>query len=405
MKVLIIDVNCKHSSTGRIVYDLYTHLKENSHEVRVCYGRGPLIKEPDIYKFSSNIEVYFHALMTRITGLTGIYSPFATRRLIKLIEEFQPNVVHIHELHAYFVNISPLLKYLKINNIKTVWTFHCEFMYTGKCGHAYECEKWKSECGQCPQVKEYPKSFFFDFTRAMHRDKIRLFRDFNNLIIVTPSEWLANRVKQSFLKNKDIRVIHNGIDTQNVFYPRQYEDIKQKYNIKDERIVLAVASNLMSENKGGQWVLELARRFKNENIKFFLIGVDDIDIVIRENVIMLGRTKDQQELAKYYSLADVTILPSKKETFSLVCAESLACGTPVIGFEAGAPSEIAPSGHGVFIPYGNIDEMKKKIESIFNGSNVLDSREEHVEFSRSNYSNANMTESYMKLYTDISYKK
>ena len=239
MKVLLIDVNCKHSSTGKIVYDLYAALNRQGHTAAVCYGRGPLVKEPDIFKFGLDAETWLHALLTRITGLTGYFSPISTMRLLRFIKRFQPDVVHIHELHAYFVNIGPVMRYLKAHNIKTVWTFHCEFMYTGKCGHANDCEKWKTQCGPCPQLHEYPKSLFFDFTKKMFEDKKKWFTGFDNLTIVTPSQWLANRVKQSFLKVKNIQVIRNGVDTANIFYPRDYASIKVKHNLTDEKIVLA----------------------------------------------------------------------------------------------------------------------------------------------------------------------
>ncbi len=399
MKVLLIDVNCKHSSTGKIVYDLYSELNNQDHEAAICYGRGPLVKEPMIYKFSSNLEMYAHAFLTRITGLTGVYSPIATHRLIKHIEKFNPDIVHIHELHAYFVNITPLINYLKKNKIKTVWTFHCEFMYTGKCGHAYECEKWKVECGNCPQVREYPSSLFFDFTKKMFNEKKKLFHNFNNLTIVTPSEWLANRVKQSFLKDKDIRVIHNGIDTTNIFYPRNFEHLKKKHNITDEKIVLAVAPNLMSEQKGGRWLLELAKKFINDDkIKFVLIGVDDLNQDFDDNIIALGRTSNQIELAEYYSMADITLLTSIKETFSLVSAESLACGTPVIGFDSGAPSEIAPKGYGVFVEYGDIKSLVREIRIFLNKESKLKSKNECELYGKERYPKSLMFQHYMKLY-------
>lgn len=400
MKVLLIDVNCKNSSTGKIVYDLYTEVNKSGHTAAICYGRGSKINEPNIYKFSSNIEMYTHALLTRLTGMTGYFSYFATRNLIKFMDKFKPDVVHLHELHAYFVNIAPIVNYLKEKKIKTVWTFHCEFMYTGKCGYAYECEKWKSECGHCSQVKEYPSSLLFDFTKKMFKDKKRLLDDFNNLTIITPSKWLADRVKQSFLSDRDIRVIHNGIDTLNIFYPRDYGHLKEKHNITDEKIVLSVAPNLMSERKGGKWVIELAKLLKNEKIKFILIGVDDINEKFDENIIALGRTENQHVLAEYYSMADITVLTSAKETFSLVCAESLACGTPIVGFDSGAPREIAPEGYGIFVPYGEIEKMKNIIASIFYGKVNINSSFDCTYFVKENYSKKVMVDNYLDIYLE-----
>lgn len=400
MRVLLIDVNCKYSSTGKIVYDLYTGLNKSGHTAAVCYGRGPLISEPNIYKFSSDIEVYAHAFLTRLTGLTGSYSYFATRKLLKLIDKFKPDVVHIHELHAYFVNLTPVINYLKKNKIKVVWTFHCEFMYTGKCGYAYECEGWKNECGHCPQVKEYPSSLLFDFTNKMFKEKKSLFDSFDNLTIVTPSKWLADRVKQSFLGNRDIQIIHNGIDTEIIFYPRQFEHLKLKHNISDEKIVLAVAPDLMSERKGGKWVLELSKRFKDKKIKFILIGIDDLSEKTNDNVIIIGKTENQHELAEYYSMADLFVICSKRENFPTTCIEALSCGTNVIGFDEGGTRETAPEGYGIFVPYGDVDELEKTVRLIFSGLIQLKSKEECAQFGREKYSKIEMMENYRSIYKE-----
>lgn len=398
MRILLIDVNCKQNSTGKIVYDLYGELNDKGHIASVCYGRGPLIKEPNIHKFSSNIETYAHAFLTRVTGLTGIYSPIATRKLIKIIDEFKPDVVHIHELHAYFVNIAPLMTYLKKNNIRTIWTFHCEFMYTGKCGHALSCEKWKKECGDCPQLKEYPSSLFFDFTRKMFNMKKRLFADWDNLVITTPSKWLADRVRQSFLYNKDIQVIYNGIDTKNIFYPRRFEHLKEKHNLTNEKIILAVAPNLMSKSKGGHFIVELAQKLRFENVKFILIGIDDLKQNFDDNIIALGKTSNQIKLAEYYSMADLLVLTSEKETFSLVCVESLACGTPILGFESGAPSEIATRGYGIFVEYGDVDSLAVIVKEILHGEKIFRSRGECAKYAKDNYAKEVMTGKFLNVY-------
>lgn len=396
MRVLLLDVNCKSGSTGKIIYDLYSQLNKKGHIAAIGYGRGRLVHEPNIIKFSSNIEVYIHALLTRITGLTGYFSPFATRKLMKFIDEFKPDVVHLNDMHGYFVNILPLMRYLKKNNIKTVWTFHCEFMYTGKCGYSYGCEKWKSECGHCLNLKDYPTSILFDFTKKMFNAKKEIFKDFNNLIIATPSKWLANRVKQSFLKEKEIVVVHNGIDTKNIFHPRGFEHLKKKHNIKNEKIVLAVAPDIMCDRKGGRYVLELAKEMKDENVKFILIGVTDLNEKFDENIIALGRTENQMELSEYYSLANVFVICSKKETFSMTCIESLSCGTPVVGFKAGAPETIALKEYSDFVDYGDIEKLEKLINK------WLSKRKEYnynlSEIAHEKYSKEKMFENYLTIY-------
>lgn len=363
MRVLQIDVNCKSGSTGKIAYDLHTQLIKDGHTSAVCYGRGEKINEPNIYKFGYDLETKIHAALTRVTGLTGCYSYFSTKRLLRFMRAFKPDVVHIHELHAYFVNLKPVIRYLKEKKIKTIWTFHCEFMYTGKCGYAYECENWKTECGKCPHLKDYPKSFFFDFTKRMFRDKKNLMTDFESLTIITPSQWLADRAKQSFLGDKGIQVIHNGVDTENVFYPRNFEHLKKRHHLTDEKIILAVAPDLMSDRKGGKYVVELAKMMKDENVKFILIGVEDLSKKFPDNVIALCRTDNQVELAEYYSMADVFVICSEKETFSMTCAEAWSCGTPIIGFKSGAPETVFHEPYAIFIESNDKKQMITKIES------------------------------------------
>ena len=270
-RVLLIDVNCKFSSTGKIVYNLFKGLKEDGREAAICYGRGDEIHEEGIYKFGLDWETNIHAGLARITGYNGCFSPLSTKRLIAYIEEFQPDVIHIHELHAYFVNIKPLLEYIKKRKIKVVWTFHCEYMYTGKCGHAYSCTNFMHGCGKCPAVHEYPKSLFIDRTKQMFNMKRKAMNGLD-VEIVAPSEWLAKRVKMSFLQNVKISIIHNGIDT-NIFKEQNTKSLRNELKIPSEnQVVLAVAPDIMSESKGGKWVLKLAESMKDKPITFILIG-------------------------------------------------------------------------------------------------------------------------------------
>ncbi len=364
MKVLFIDVNCKNSSTGKIVYDLYTAVNKTSNEAAICYGRGKKINEHNIFKFGLDFETYIHALLTRITGFTGCFSPISTFRLIRFIKKFKPDVVHIHELHAYFVNIVPLIEYLKKKNIKTIMTLHCEFSYTGKCGHSVECEKWKTECGDCPHLREYPSTLLFDHTKEMFYQKKKLFEDFDNLTVVTPSKWLADRARQSFLGTKNIYVIPNGIDTK-VFSPKDAYDLREKHGIaSDERVVLAVAPNLMSDNKGGRYVLRLASMMEEKNVRFILIGVDEEMTPPNSKIIILHRIYDKELLARYYSLADVFVICSERENFPTTCLEAQCCGTPVCGFDVGGVKETILNGSEL-CEYADVFGLMDNVLNIF----------------------------------------
>ena len=398
MRILYINVICKHGSTGKITYDLYTQCKDDGHEAVVCYGRGPKLKEPDVYKFGLDWETNVHALLTRLTGVNGCWSFFSTRRLLKFMDAFKPDVVHLHEPHAYFVNLQPLYDYFAKRNIPLVYTFHCEYAYTGKCGYAYDCERWKTGCGNCPQVREYPASFFFDFTKQMFRRKQAQWENLKKVVITTPSGWLADRVRCSFLKDRDIRVVYNGVDTKNVFYRRDTKALREEHGLTDEKIVLTVAPKLMGERKGGRWVVQLARQMKDENIKFIMVGIEDMSQKFPDNVIPIARTANQHKLAEYYSMADCFVICSDKETFSMTCAESLCCGTPIAGFYSGAPETVFLQPHAVFGTYGDLDELEKNVKLQLN---TAFDREKLAKEMQQLYSRDSMYENFMNIYKEL----
>lgn len=401
MRVLLLDVNCKYSSTGKIVYDLYTQLRADGHEAAIAYGRGPIVEGENIYRFSPVWEVYLHALLTRVTGYTGCFSYVATRRLMKYIEKFQPDVVHLHDMHGYFVNIATLVEYLKKKQIRTIWTFHCEFMYTGKCGHAHECEKWKEQCGACPHLQDYPQSVLLDRTSAMLSEKKRMFDGFTKLTIVSPSEWLAKRAKQSFLKDKEIVTIHNGIDT-GLFCTQKVDALREDNGLENTKVVLAAAADLMSENKGGKEVLKIAEFMKQENVKFVLIGMPNAEQQYGENVIAIERISDQTKLAKYYSMADVFLICSKRENFPTTCIEALCCGTPIVGYDAGGTAETARGRVGRFVQYGDTKGVISAINEFF-AEDREELRELCEQYGKQRYSKQHMYQEYLKIYQQYSF--
>lgn len=400
MKIAQVDVNYNFSSTGKIVAQLGSGLDAMGHSTMVCFGRGPDIEAGNVHRISSKAEVLAHVLGTRITGLTDYFSPLSTRRLIEHFKKFKPDVVHLHDLHGYFLNITSVVDFLKINRIPTVWTFHCEFMYTGKCGFAFNCEKWKTECNNCPSLRDYPKSLFFDFTTSMFQEKQRMFANFENLHLVAPSEWLANRMRQSIVQDKHISVIHNGLDI-TTFRRRLTTKLKSSLGLTNEFIVLSVGADLLSERKGGKWVLELAKRNLDTDIVFVMVGVDEAPNIFLPNVRIISRVLDQDKLAEYYSMADVLLLTSERETFSMVCAESLACGLPVIGFDSGAPTEVALPGFGKFVPYANIAALEALLFCVRSGQAGLMSPTECEKFARDRYSKETMIKRYESIYQKL----
>lgn len=404
MKVLQVNCVYKRGSTGKIVNDLHNSLRDKGIKSIVCYGRGVKVKEPFVYKTSSEFSGKFNNIKSRFTGMPYNGSFLATNKLLKIIKKENPDIVHLHCINGFFINIYKIIEYLKISNIKTVLTLHAEFMYTGGCGHSYDCESWKNGCGKCPQLREATNSYFLDETKKNWIKMKKAFEGFDNIKVVSVSPWLESRAKQSpILRGKSHCTILNGIDNKNIFKPTEYAELKTKHRLKDERLIIHVTANFKSNAKGGQYILELARRIEDKNIKIIVIGNQDNTVNIPNNVIDVGRVENQIELAKYYSMGDLTVITSKKETFSMVCAESLSCGTPVIGFRAGGPEQISLDKYSEFVEYGDVNSLEKCIYTWINKKESIKSsiRNNSNEF----YSKEKMCDEYIRVYTEtVDYK-
>lgn len=404
VKVLQVNNVYKRGSTGKIVYDVHNFLQEEGIKSVVCYGRGQKECDVNIYKTSSEILAKFNALRSRITGLQFNGAWFATYKLLKIIKKEQPDIVHLQCINGYFVDIYKLLEFLKKNKIKTVLTLHAEFMHTGGCGHAYECNKWLNGCGNCPQLRDATKSYYFDRTHTAWLKMKNAFENFDGLKIVSVSRWLENRAKRSpILSNHDFTVINNGIDTENTFKPTNFLHLKKKHGLTDEKILLHVTANFSLRDddiKGGRYIVQLAERLKERNIKIILIGSRDLSIPLPENIINIGRTNNQEELSAYYSMADLTVLTSERETYSMVSVESLSCGTPVVGFRAGGPESISIKEYSKFVEFADILSLEKTILDWINLKSSLEANT-LIEKAAKCYSRKNMGLQYLKLYSDL----
>lgn len=364
MKVLQVNCVYQKGSTGKIVSDIHAELKNRGITSIVCYGRGEKINEKNIYKVSSELYSKFNQIRAKCTGLLYGGCFFSTNKLCSIIQREQPDLVHLHCINGYFVNIYRLIQWLKRRNIRTVITLHAEFMHTANCGYALECEKWKTGCGKCPRNKTEIGSLLFDSTHRSWRKMKRAFDGFDNLAVVSVSPWLMERAKQSpILADKKHCVIFNGLDT-DIYKIYDTQELRQKHGLTDEKIIFHATSCFSADPnhiKGGHFVLKVAEALKNEKIKILVAGSYSPEIKIPPNMIMLGLITNQTLLAQYYSMADVTLLTSKKETFSMVCAESLCCGTPVVGFKAGAPEQISLADYSTFVEYGDIRNLEVAI--------------------------------------------
>jgi len=395
MRILQINTVYKFGSTGRIVSDIHDQLGGYGFESFIIYGRGKPIANSNIFKTSPEWDGKLQALYGRISGDFYGGAFFSTYKLIKKVKEISPDVVHLHLLNGNYINNYKLLIFLAKNNFKTIITLHAETTYTGLCGHAFDCERWLIGCGKCPQVFNEYQSLFFDKTSNEWSKKAKAFAKFSNLTIVSVSMWLKERAMRSpMLKDFNFYVIGNGLDT-SVFHFVETTAIREKLGIKKEKIILHVTPSFRHVAKGGKYVIELANRLLTENVRIIIIGYDGYDEALPANIITITHTESQLELAQYYSLADVTLLTSKRETFSMVCAESLSCGTPVIGFKAGAPEQISLAEYSEFVEYGDIDKLLDITKNWLNRK--IDSSIIEMEASK-RYSKKIMGDEYINLY-------
>lgn len=362
MKILQVNNVYRIGSTGKIMYDIHQEILMQEMNSIVCYGRGVSCYDKDVYKISKELYSKINHFWANLSGLMYGGCFFSTRKLKKIIAKEEPDIVHLQCINGYFLNIYKLIEWLKKKRIKTVLTLHAEFMYTGNCGHALECEKWKSGCGNCPRLKQETGSYFFDRTRESWNRMKKAFDGFNNdLLVVSVSPWVMERAKQSpILANKNHKVILNGLDT-NIFKFYNTKTLERKY-VSNQKIIFHATPYFTDDKnhlKGGYYVIKLAKILTKENIKFLIAGKFKNNMKLPSNITLLGEIKSQIQLAKYYSMADITILTSKKETFSMITAESLCCGTPVIGFKAGGPEQIALKEYTEFVAYSDTKELKK----------------------------------------------
>ncbi len=398
----ILQINCVYSkgSTGKLTQILHTGIQENGFKSLVIYGRGKKIKAPSIHYVCGDIIGKINHAVSRITGMMygGCY--LSTAKIKSIIKKEQPDVVHLQCINGYFLNIYHLINWLKKRGIHTVLTLHAEFMYTANCSHAVDCEQWMSGCKKCLRFKKETESLWINQTARSFKKMQEAFRGFNDLLtVVSVSPWLMERAKRSLiLANKKHVCIYNGVDA-SVFHRYPEENVKKQYCPNGEKMIFHATACFSDRNgnlKGGIWLLRLAEHMKEQNVRFVVAGKICVEKSVPENVILLGEILDQQELARLYSVADVTLLVSRKETFSMVVAESLCCGTPVVGFRAGGPEQIAISEYSDFYSQGDLEEIKKGVEKWIWNSKI--NKDEISKKAISIYSTEKMIENYVAVY-------
>jgi len=358
MKIVEINGVCK-GSTGNIMLDIANTARASGNEVYTFSERKKGTPPGEHRYFGFFIENMLHRIVSVFSGISGVGSVIGTRCLLREIKKIDPDVLHLHNLHGWYINLPMLFRFIKKHHIKTVWTLHDCWGFTAQCSHftIEKCDKWKTGCYSCPRYRLYPYTFV-DRTKRMWKLKKSWFNGVEDLTIVTPSQWLADLAKQSFLNDYDVRVIHNGINL-DVFKPAA-GDFREKYALQDKKIVLGVASG-WGYRKGLDVFIELSRRLPDD-YKVVLVGTDNkVDKQLPPEIISIHRTCNQQELAQIYTAADVFVNPTREENFPTVNIETLACGTPIVTFRTGGSQEIINSVSGFCVECDDIAAMEQAV--------------------------------------------
>lgn len=361
MRVLQINSVCGAGSTGKIAVQISDYLNESGIENYIAYGFGKSSR-PNTFCFGNRLDAHLHSFLSRKLGWQGKMSHLTTWKLIRYMNRIKPDIVHLHNIHGHYLNFQMLFRYLKMKNCQVVWTFHDCWPITGKCVHFTEagCEKWKTGCYECTQLASYPDSQR-DRSRKAYEEKKMAFSSIPNLHIVTVSNWLKSVVESSFLRQKDISCIYNGIDFKQ--FGRDKGTIRDTYQLNDKFLILGVAS-IWNKRKGLDQFIELSKRL-NQDEQIVLIGtVPKTQGVLPSNIMILPQIREQAELARWYATADVFINFSIEETFGLVAAEAMACGTPAIVMDSTACPEIVSSETGFVVTPGDIEMIKTDIDII-----------------------------------------
>ena len=385
--------------------DIHNCLLKEGIESVICYGRGKSIDEPYVHKTSSEFLAKVNSLKSRFTGIPYGGCFFSTLTLIKIIEKEKPDIVHLHCINGYFVNIYKLLNYLKRKKVPTVLTLHAEFMHTGNCSQAYECEQWKTSngCVACKKGKKVNKSVFFDKTYKNWTLMKKAFDGFDRLVVVSVSEWLKSRAEASaILMDKINKTVLNGVDTSVFCLKHDINKTLKKYGIDNDRkfVFFPTASFSLNGNsrKGGKFLVKLANMMDDTT---FVVAASNSNFdYLPRNVRFLGRISEQSELADFYNAASVTLILSKAETFAMSVAESLCCGTPVVGFKAGGPESVTIEEYSEFVNYPDVNTLKDIVAKFLNTD--FDS-EKMSQAAKNKYSENRMTSDYLRIYKEVFY--
>ncbi len=351
-------------STGRIAGDLGLLARRQGWESHIAFGRSGGPGGPNTFRIGNDADIMIHGLQTRIFDRHGLGSGSATRKFIRKIREIRPDVIHLHNLHGYYLHIGVLFRYLAETGVPVVWTLHDCWPFTGHCAYfdAAGCEKWKSLCQRCPEKGSYPASLFADRSTKNFRLKQQLFNSVRNLTLVPVSRWMDGLAGGSFLGNHPRQIIYNGIDTE-AFHPSDPAEVKAKYGLEGKFVVLGVSAG-WSPRKGLDDLIRLAGRFSSDT-RLLIVGLDREQMKrLPGGITGIMHTGSIRELAALYSSADVFVNPTHEDNFPTTNLESLACGTPVITYRTGGSAEAVTAETGLVVSCGDVSGLAGAVDRV-----------------------------------------
>lgn len=365
MKLLQINITVNVGSTGRIAEQIGLAVMERGGESYIAHGIDKAISQSNVITIASRWNYRIHRNLSKWTDMQGRFSVLATKRLVRKIAKIAPDIVHLHNIHGSYLNYKILFDYLGRADIPVVWTLHDCWPMTGHCAHFEfaQCERWKSGCHHCPEQKSYPVSKFFDRSRKNYIEKREAFNLVKNLTIVPVSKWLGGIVKESFLGKYEVEVIHNGIDIA-TFAPITDSDLRERYGLAGKRVILAVASP-WGVRKGLDDLKRLSGMLPRDRYQMVVIGLNPKQMAtLPDGIVGLQRTANVEELAAWYSLADVFVNPTYEDTYPTTNLEALSCGAPVVTYRTGGSPESVTAETGRVVEKGDLDALVRAIDEL-----------------------------------------
>ena len=371
-RLLLINSVCGIGSTGRICADIAREYEAEGYEVRIAYGRKGTVgegAEKYAVRIGSDLDVRLHGLYTRITDKHGLGSVRATKKFLKWADEYDPDVLWLHNIHGYYINYELLFDWIKSRpQMEVKWTLHDCWAFTGHCSHFtyVKCDKWKTGCKNCPQKKEYPASACLDNSENNYLRKKQAFCGVNNLTLITPSHWLEGLVKQSFLKEYAVEVIYNTID-KTVFKPTP-SDFRQKHGIRDDQVMILGVSSIWNVRKGFHDFLMLSKQLFEKNgdkYRVVLVGLtEEQQRTLPKDIIGLTKTDSKEELAEIYTAADIFVNTTYEDTFPTVNLEAEACETRIVTYDTGGCRETITREDSTVIPTSDMEKLYRVVTCI-----------------------------------------